>query len=618
MTTHAPRPGLGRFRPRKQRPLHTEDESDDPGDLSSEQVALIMQHIYVRGDRIMTVFVLLHAALALGLAFFYGTWVITLVVGGAAAAMFLISAALLPSRFVTRCLAGVSLQTFVILHIYQMHGMEEMHFFFFTACTMMIVYQDWRCLWPGTLLIVSQHTLFALLTNSGEQLYFFESPYVGAVKLCFHFGIVAAQVGVCGYWAYLLRRRTFQEVRRVKQEVRNEQLQQSLAAAEARADSDPLTELLNHRAFYRRLEEEADRAQREGTSLAVAILDLNDFKFFNDAYGHLAGDAVLRQVAGALRGICRSYDSLARYGGDEFTLLAPGVGPEMGQAFSERLRHCLDGIGYQPEDGRNVIPLTLSFGIAFFPQDGPTRLDTLTAADHRLLRMKTGADDEDDEIDRHRAALTASLEGFSMLEALVTAVDNKDRYTRRHSEDVLKYSLAVARGLDLDEGVQRTLKTAALLHDVGKIGVPDFVLRKPDKLTDQEYQAIQQHAMMGAIIVGAVPGLEETLDAVRHHHERWDGEGYPFGLRGEETPLLARIMAVADAFSAMTTDRPYRKGMKPERAEAILREGAGTQWDPACVAAFLNERGASPLLTPVGPPAATQAVPLSAALTHPS
>ena len=618
MTAFLSRPSLGHLWTRKQSPFQSEDQPDDQGGLPLEQVALIMKHIYARGDRIMTVFVLLHAALALGLAFFYGTWLITLVVGGAAAAMFLISAALLPSRFVTRCLAGVSLQTFVILHIYQMHGMEEMHFFFFTACTMMIVYQDWHCLWPGTLLIVSQHTLFALLTNSGEQLYFFEEPYVGVVKLCFHFGIVATQVGICGYWAYLMRRRTFQEVRRAKQEVRNEQLQQSLAEAEARADSDPLTELLNHRAFYRRLEEEADRAQREGTSLAVAVLDMNDFKFFNDAYGHLAGDAVLRRVAEALRGVCRSYDSLARYGGDEFTLLAPGVGPEVEGAFSERLRHCLDGVNYQPVDSHNVIPLTLSFGVAFFPQDGPTRLDALAVADQRLLRMKTGADDEDDEIDRHRAALTSSLEGFSMLEALVTAVDNKDRYTRRHSEDVLKYSLTVARGLGLDENTQRTLKTAALLHDVGKIGVPDFVLRKPDKLTDQEYQAIQQHAMMGSIIVGAVPGLEETLDAVRHHHERWDGEGYPFGLRGEETPLLARIMAVADAFSAMTTDRPYRKGMKPERAEAILREGAGTQWDQACVAAFLSERGASSLFTSVGPTAATQTVPLSVTLTRPS
>jgi HD-GYP domain-containing protein (c-di-GMP phosphodiesterase class II) len=125
---------------------------------------------------------------------------------------------------------------------------------------------------------------------------------------------------------------------------------------------------------------------------------------------------------------------------------------------------------------------------------------------------------------------------------------------------------------------------------VGKIGVPDRILRKPGRLTDEEFEAMRQHPMMGAIIVGAVPGFEETLDAVRHHHERWDGGGYPFGLRGEETPLSARLMAVADAYSAMTMDRPYRKGMEEAKALTILRDGAGTQWDPVCVAAFLHSR----------------------------
>ena len=175
-----------------------------------------------------------------------------------------------------------------------------------------------------------------------------------------------------------------------------------------------------------------------------------------------------------------------------------------------------------------------------------------------------------------------------MLNGLVSAVDTKDRYTRRHSEDVLKYSLLIAQEIGLDEASCDQIQVASLLHDVGKIGVPDSVLRKPGKLNDEEYESIKQHAPMGASIVGAVPGFEATLDAVRHHHERWDGGGYPSGLRGEQTPLFARIMAVADAFSAMTTDRPYRKGMPPAKACSILEEGAGTQWDPACVNAFLR------------------------------
>ena len=167
-----------------------------------------------------------------------------------------------------------------------------------------------------------------------------------------------------------------------------------------------------------------------------------------------------------------------------------------------------------------------------------------------------------------------------MLNALVTAVDTKDRYTRRHSEDVMSYSYQIACELGLDGRTQHHVMLAALLHDVGKIGVPDRVLRKPGRLTGEEYESIKQHPMMGAIIVGAVPGFEATLDGIRHHHERWDGDGYPFGLRGEEIPLIARLMAVADAYSAMTTDRPYRKGMAEDVADALLLAGAGTQWDP--------------------------------------
>ncbi len=157
--------------------------------------------------------------------------------------------------------------------------------------------------------------------------------------------------------------------------------------------------------------------------------------------------------------------------------------------------------------------------------------------------------------------------------------------------DVMHYSLEIAAALGLDGETRRVIEIAALLHDVGKIGVPDAILRKPSRLSEDDYEAIKQHPLMGSVIVGAVPGFEETLNAVRHHHERWDG-GYPFGLRGEETPLMARLMAVADAYSAMTTDRPYRKGMDVKKALDILENGTGTQWDPVCVRAFLRVRRA--------------------------
>src|SRR5579862_5215510 len=167
--------------------------------FSPATVDVIMRSIYARGDRLMQRFLLFHCVVAFCLAFVYNTWFVTLVVSSAATAMFFISAYLLPRHFLTRCIAGVALQTFCALHIYQMHGQAEMHFFFFTATTMMLAYQDWRAMWPGVLLIIVQHTFFAALTDAGVQLFFFEQPYIGAAKLAFHFSIALFQVVICSY-----------------------------------------------------------------------------------------------------------------------------------------------------------------------------------------------------------------------------------------------------------------------------------------------------------------------------------------------------------------------------------------------------------------------------------
>ncbi|MGI4789103.1 MAG: bifunctional diguanylate cyclase/phosphohydrolase [Janthinobacterium lividum] len=362
--------------------------------------------------------------------------------------------------------------------------------------------------------------------------------------------------------------------------------ERELQEAVEQADRDPLTALLNHRAFHRRLGEEIARARREGTALAVVMLDLDNFKFFNDSYGHVTGDDVLRQVADKLQERCRSYDTVARFGGDEFVLLLPNSGEAAADEIKARVRADLSSLTYCPDGQASPIPLTVSIGVALFPQESQERAGLMELADERLFRSKTGGESET-QAEQVRFSAARDVEGFSMLDALVTAVDNKDRYTSRHSEDVMKYGLMIARELGIDESQQRTVAMAALLHDVGKIGVPDSILRKPGKLTEQEFAAVKQHPQMGAIMVSSVAGLEETLPAVRHHHERWDGGGYPGGLREEETPSMARLMAVADAFSAMTTDRPYRQGMSHREALSILEAGAGTQWDPRCIAAFL-------------------------------
>ncbi|MBV9469286.1 MAG: HD domain-containing protein, partial [Abitibacteriaceae bacterium] len=234
------------------------------------------------------------------------------------------------------------------------------------------------------------------------------------------------------------------------------------------------------------------------------------------------------------------------------------------------------------------VPVTLSFGIATYPTDSSNRHELLTIADANLYTAKLskeGIVGTTDTQRSHRELRTE--ESFGVLDAMVTAVDNKDRYTRRHSEDVTEYALWIGEELGTSEETMRIIRVGGLLHDVGKIGVPDEILRKPGKLTNEEYEVLKRHPVLGALIVSGVPGMEAIVDAVRSHHERWDGRGYPDGLAGENIPLIGRIMAVADAFSAMTTTRAYRKGLEWEAAVAEIRKNIGTQFDPKMAKAFL-------------------------------
>ena len=192
----------------------------------------------------------------------------------------------------------------------------------------------------------------------------------------------------------------------------------------------------------------------------------------------------------------------------------------------------------------------------------------------------------------------ATASSFDVLKGLVIAVDTKDRYTKRHSEDVARYAVFIAERLGLDDELLRTIHIAGLLHDVGKIGIPDEILRKPGRLTAAEEGVIRQHVALGDLIVRELPDVETVRAGIRHHHERWDGKGYLTGIGGEEIPLIARILAVGDAFSAMTTSRPYRKALGVQEALRRLGDGAGSQLDEQLVRVFIDglETAADPPL----------------------
>jgi diguanylate cyclase (GGDEF)-like protein len=370
--------------------------------------------------------------------------------------------------------------------------------------------------------------------------------------------------------------------------IRNAQMFEALRQ---QADTDALTGLVNHRAFQERLDIEMRRAAAGGYQLGVMLVDIDNFKLFNDNYGHLVGDQIIRLVAHELSASCRDqHDVVGRYGGDEFVAILPRIDRQGLHIVAQRILDAVAALDVQPT-GQDRLPLSLSLGCALFPEDATLKHDLLGHADAALYEIKrAGGNGVHGTIDVQEAIAAALVSGtaFGALQGLVHAVDGKDRYTRVHSEAVTDAALLLARQLDLSSDVCSALRVAGLLHDVGKIGIPDQILRKPGRLTGDEYRIMQQHVTLSELMIKEVPHLVDVLSAVASHHERYDGEGYPRGLKGEEIPLMGRIMALADACSAMLLDRPYRKGLLWTEVKTELLSGSGTQFDPALVGPFID------------------------------
>ena len=352
--------------------------------------------------------------------------------------------------------------------------------------------------------------------------------------------------------------------------------------------TDPLTGLGNHRHFHERLQRDLDEAQERGVALTVCLLDIDNFKQINDRFGHPVGDRVLAQVAARLRQGGEAF----RLGGDEFALLLPRrdehEGFSIAKAIIERVAEA------ECEHGGHV---SISAGIATYPQHGVERSELVRVADSALYLAKEHGKNR---VRVYRPDLLELAELRRLAEgpdraarlraaaSLAHAVDARDAYTGSHSYMVGELSARVAKKMGLESEQVELARLAGSLHDLGKLAIPEEILRKPGPLNEAERLVLERHPQIGFRMLDSL-GVEPVASWVLHHHERWDGDGYPDRLGGDAIPLGSRILFVADAYDAMTTDRVYRSKFSHERAISELERCAGTQFDPDVVLAFKEE-----------------------------
>jgi diguanylate cyclase (GGDEF)-like protein/putative nucleotidyltransferase with HDIG domain len=352
--------------------------------------------------------------------------------------------------------------------------------------------------------------------------------------------------------------------------------------------TDPLTGLGNHRNFHDRLERELRYAHERRLPLSLCMVDIDDFKRINDRFGHPAGDRVLSQLAARLRQTGEAF----RLGGDEFALLLPGADESAALAAASSVVDRIAALNLEPTGA-----VTVSVGIATSPQHAGERDELIGLADSALYwakeygknRVRAYRPDVIELAELKRLASGSDRAArFRAAASLARAVDARDVYTGSHSQRVADLAARTARRLGLaDEEVELT-RLAASLHDLGKLAIPEEILRKPGPLTEPERMVLERHPQIGFRMLESL-GVDPVADWVLHHHERWDGSGYPDGLPGDRIPLGARIIFVADAYDAMTSERVYRRRVAPQHAIAELERCAGSQFDPEIVAALANE-----------------------------
>ena len=388
------------------------------------------------------------------------------------------------------------------------------------------------------------------------------------------------------------------------------------------ANTDTLTGLYNHRGFQELLASELQKAEESNSCLSIIMLDVNNISKINRELGHAKGDEVIKLLAEKVKQNIRSKDNAGRYGGDEIAVILPDTNTADAKYLAEYITYTLSCCFVD-----DVGPVKVSVGISTYPECSKDQEKLLILAEQAMFISRSKGYKEgmsaiisssdfnfwDDDalnsfaevIAKRHSQLGINFEDelvhkfnneqiisqnhlMEMVTSLAGAIDAKDPYTKGHSTSVSRYSEALARAINLPENEVQRIALGALLHDVGKIGIPENVLKKPSRLSDEEWEIMKQHPTIGAEkVLAPNEALRDLIPMVKYHHEHIDGTGYPDKLKGDEIPLSAKIVAVADAFHALISDRPYRKGMALEKACEILKEGAGKHWDRDLVRHFI-------------------------------
>ena len=375
------------------------------------------------------------------------------------------------------------------------------------------------------------------------------------------------------------------------------------------ATIDHLTGVLNRQALLATLDTEIERASRFGHQLSIVMVDLDHFKRLNDSHGHGAGDLILRQVADTLRENVRSVDFVGRYGGEEFLLVLPETDVDAAASLAEKLRRLVGRLVVTLEGGFQA-STSLSAGVAG-GYGGHLDLETLVRdADNAMYSAKAlGRNQvyvfhelEDNGLVR-RAAIAPNARNQAIevgraafgaaTDSLTAALGSRAGFSGKPSTMIAGAAVELALGLGLPESEIERIRVASMLHDLGKLAIPEEILTKPGELNDPEWRIVSEHPKIGQVILEQAGALRDAATIVLHHHEWFDGRGYPYGLAGEEIPVGARIVAIADAYEAMVAGRPYRDAISHEAALRELRRHSGMQFDPELVQRFceLFERG---------------------------